>query len=339
MTIKDVAVHSGVSVSTVSRVLNNHPDVSAPVREKVLKSIQTLHYVPNNSARDLVKPQSDSIGVIVRGAENLFFTSIILAVERAITDAGYTMVLHQIKAGEDELFAGASLTRSKRLRGLLFLGGCYDYSKEQVNSLEVPFVCCTFTNSFGSLDKSSFSSISIDDEEEAYKAVSYLTDRGHRTIAVLLNSKEDRSVSELRFRGYARALRDAGTEPDPSLIAEISGYQMDEAYEATKELVGRRPDVTAIFAIADSLGIAAIKALHDSGKRVPEDCSVIAIDGIELSRYTIPTLTTLIQPREIMGRKAVQSLVDVIEGKGKNTHLYLETELRPGESVADLRLT
>ena len=337
MTIKDVAAHSGVSVSTVSRVLNNHPDVSAAVREKVMQSVNLLHYVPNNSARDLVKPQTDSIGVVVRGAENPFFTSIILSVERAITEAGYTMVLHQIKAGEDELLAGAILARSKRLRGLLLLGGCFDYTEEQTASLDVPYVCCTYTNSFGSLKKSLYSSVSIDDEAEAYRAVKYLTDRGHRKIAVLLDSVRDHSISELRYKGYLKALADAGIAPDDSLVAETGVYDMNAAYEKTKTLLSRRDDFTAVFAIADSLGIAAMKAMHDAGKRIPEDCSVIAIDGLSMSLYTVPTLTTLIQPTEVMGEQAVKTLIDVIEGTDSTKHVYLPTKLREGGSVKVLK--
>ena len=154
MTIRDVAEHSGVSVSTVSRVLNNHPDVSEAVRSRVLASVQELHYVPNNSARDLVRSQSDTIGLVVRGVGNPFFSAVIRAVEQSVSQAGYTMVLHQINTEDNELLAGASLARSKKLRGLILLGGCFDYTPEQTAALDIPFVCCSFTNSFGSLKKS-----------------------------------------------------------------------------------------------------------------------------------------------------------------------------------------
>ena len=183
MTIKDIAERSGVSVSTVSRVLNNHPDVSAAVRERVLKVVQEFHYVPNNSARDLVRPKSDVIGLVVRGVGNPFFTAVIQAIEEACESAGYTMVRHQIRSGEDELRAGAELARSKRLRGLVLLGGQFDYTPEAVAALEIPFVCCTFTNSFGTLPQGTYSSVSIDDRKAAYKIVKMLTQRGHRKIA------------------------------------------------------------------------------------------------------------------------------------------------------------
>lgn len=334
MTIKDVALHSGVSVSTVSRVLNDHPDVSDAVRARVMEAVRELHYVPNITARDLVRPQSDAIGVVVRGAENPFFTPIIRSIEKAVEAAGYAMVLHQIQVNDDELEAGAALARSKRLKGLILMGGFYDYTPEQTAALGVPFVCCTYANSLGSLGKDTYSSVSINDQAEAYRAVKMLVELGHRKIAVLVDSTGDRSISELRYLGYLQALRDAEIELDEELVIQTGDFSMEAAYEKTRQLMERRRDVTALFAIADSVAIAALKAIHDVGRRVPEDCSVIAIDGIDMSLYTIPTLTTLIQPKEPMGEQAVEILVDVLEGRAVSRHVRLETTLRPGGTIA-----
>lgn len=336
MTIKDVAEYSGVSVSTVSRVLNHHPDVSDAVRARVMEAVEKLHYVPNNSARDLVRPQSDAIGLVVRGVGNPFFTGVIPAIENAIGQAGYTMVLHQIRSGEDEIQAGASLARSKRLRGLILLGGCFDYTPEQTAALDIPFVCCSFTNSFGSLDRSAYSSVSIDDQEEARRAVELLIRNGHRKIAVLLDSVCDHSISELRYRGYCQALTENGIPLDAELVAETGDFDMAASYVSIRRLLERRQDFTAVFAIADSMAVAAMKALHDGGRRVPEDCSIIAIDGIDMSAYTVPTLTTLIQPQAEMGGEAVRILLDMVEERVGNRHVRVKTTLRAGGSVAFL---
>ncbi len=123
MTIKDIAKACGVSVSTVSRVLNNHPDVSQSVRERVQAMVESSGYIPNNSARDLVRTQSDAIGVVVRGRGNLFFSAMVKTISREIDSLGYTMVLHFIESDDDEVMAGAILEREKKLRGILFLGG------------------------------------------------------------------------------------------------------------------------------------------------------------------------------------------------------------------------
>lgn len=333
MTIKDVAEYCGVSITTVSRVLNNHPDVREEVRARVLAATQELHYVPNSSARDLGKSQTDTIGVVVRGEQNPFLSSVMRSIEAAAGKAGYTLIPHHVGTEDDELGEGAGLVRSKRLRGLILLGGRFDYTPEEVALLEAPFVCCTFTNSFGSLDRKKFSSVYIDDYAQAYKATSLLIEKGHRRIAVLLGSVNDRSISQLRYKGYCDALKDAGIEPEKELLAECGSYEMRAAYLATRRLVKSGAEFTALFTVADAMGIAAMKALKKEGKSVPEDCSVIAIDGIEVSKYTTPTLTTLIQPREQMGEEAVKILSEVLEGK-KNRHVCFETRLRKGETLA-----
>ena len=336
-TIKTVAEYCGVSVSTVSRALNDHPDVSNEAKAKVKAAAKKLHYVPNSSARDLVRTQSDSIGVVVRGADNTFFVPIVSAIGESCERAGYDMVLHQMSARADEIKEGAELVNSKRLKGLVLLGGRYDYTREDAISIGVPFVCCSFTNQFGDLEKDAYSSVSIDDRASAYEATKSLIEKGHRKIAVLLDSAHDHSISELRFMGYCQALEDSGLPVDQELVCETIDFTMEAAYEATAELLSRRPDVTAVFSVADSMAIAAMKALYEFGRKVPEDCSVIAIDGIESSLYTTPTLTTLSQPQETLGEEAVRILVDVLECRAKGSHIRLNTTLRPGGTVGMAR--
>lgn len=180
MTIKDVARLCGVSVSTVSRVLNNRPDVSPAVREAVLEAVRSSNYVPNNSARALVRTSSDAVGLVVRGVSNPFYSDIIKVIGREIDAAGYTMVMQQIGANEDEIERGAIMEREKKLRGLIFLGGRWDYSPDELGRITVPFVCCSYTNSFGSLDKASYSSVTIEDGPTAERAVGELCALGHK---------------------------------------------------------------------------------------------------------------------------------------------------------------
>lgn len=334
MTIKDVAEYSGVSITTISRVLNNHPDVREEVRAKVLKAIEELHYVPNSSARDLSKTQTDTIGVVVRGAGNPFLNSVLRSIETAVRKANYSMVMCQIGSSEDEISEGASLVRSKRLKGLIFLGGRFDYTPEQIATLSVPFVCCTYTNSFGSLNRKAYSSVYIDDYAEAFRSVKTLTNLGHKKIAVLLGTTCDRSISELRFKGYCDALESEGISLDKNLIIEAKSFHIDDAFKAVENFLKKNKDFTAIFSIADAMGIAAIKALYNAGLKVPEDCSLISIDGIEVSKYTIPTLTTFVQPIEKMGRYAVEILLDVLNNNRGNCQLKVETLLREGGTLA-----
>ncbi|MCR5154617.1 MAG: LacI family transcriptional regulator [Lachnospiraceae bacterium] len=334
MTIKDIAAKCGVSVSTVSRVLNNHPYVKEDVRERVLKVIEEEHFVPHDSAVDLVRSNEESVGLVVRGIGNTFYSDMIPVIERAVTEAGYTFIMKEIKSDENEIHAAAALSKAKRLKGVILLGGRYDVEEEEMQNLNIPFVCCTFTNTFGVVNKKHFSSVTIADGEEAYKATEYLIKNGHKKIAILLPATKDHAVSEARFLGYKKALKDNGLSFDEGLVAESGSFGMKDAYDAMLSLANKRKDFTAVFAISDLIGIAGIKALNEAGRKVPEDCSIIGIDGIILSEFTIPTLTTLVQPREELAVCAVNNLVEMIKGEKEFAHTILRTTLRTGGSVA-----
>ena len=336
--IKDLAQHCGVAVSTVSRVLNEHPDVSEETREKVLRAAHELHYIPNTSARNLVRTTSDTIALLVKGISNPFFAKLIRVIESEIARRGYTLELHPMDTREDELRIGAQLTNERKLIGILFLGGRFNYSPDELSLLKVPSVFCTYTNTFGTLNADTYSSVAIDDKAAARIAVDTLVSLGHRRIAILADNQDDHSISELRFQGYKDALASHHIPYDPSLVACAGTFSdMRAIYRATSELMERDRSFTAIFAIADLMAIAAIKALNDHGKRVPEDCSVVAIDGLELSEFTMPTLTTLVQPVEDMGLACANTLIELIEARGKNRQLSFQTLLREGGSVRRLK--
>lgn len=336
MTIKDIARISGVSITTVSRVLNNRPDVSDESRRRVLDVIESNNYIPNNSARDLVKTRSDAIGLMVRGVSNPFYTDIIRAAEAAITTRGYTMVMQQIGSNEDELKRAAIMEREKRLRGIILLGGRFDYTSADLALLNIPFVCCSFANHYGTLDPADYSSVSIPDKETAYQAVRYLIDNGHRRIAALITNPGDRSISQLRYEGYVQALREAGLSLDPSLVICTDTFNIQGAYRAMNGALDAGTAFTAVFAISDNMAIGAMRALREHGCSIPDSCSVIAIDGIEVSDYIDPPLTTLCQPMEDMGRHSVKILLDMVEKRSGNRHETLSTVLRPGASVKKL---
>lgn len=334
MTIKDIAKISGVSVSTVSRVLNNHPDVSEDVRHKVMAVVEEYNYIPNNSARALGQSKSDNIGLIVRGISNPFYTSIIHEIEQDIEKAGYTLVMQQIGSCDDELLAGAMMERDKRLRGLIFLGGRLDSTKDQIAGIGVPFVNCSSNNAYGTLDADSYSSVSIDDTQTAYEAVKELYKEGHRRIAVLLARPDDGSVSQIRYEGYVKALTEAGMAPDENLIISVDSYNIADAYYGTKKWLEKGIAFDAIFAISDNLAMGAMRALREKGIDVPGQCSIVAIDGIEVSEYMAPALSTYCQPMKELGRTSVELLIDLIEKKGKHRQIILPTIFREGGTIS-----
>lgn len=215
MTIKDIAKQCSVSVSTVSRVLNDRPDVSDEVRRKVRAAIKDSNYIPNNSARDLVRTKSESIGLVVRGVSNPFYTDIIQAIEKTVTDAGFSLVMQQIPSCGDEVQRAAIMEREKRLQGIIFLGGRLDYSPEDLAMLNVPYVCCSYSNQYGTLRIGEYSAVSIADEEAAQQAVDHLYGHGHRRIAALICRPDDQSISQLRYQGYCKALSSHGIPPGP----------------------------------------------------------------------------------------------------------------------------
>ena len=338
LTIKDIARLSGVSVSTVSRVLNDRPDVSEESRRRVRSVIAEANYIPNNTARDLVRVNSEAIGLVVRGMQNPFYTDIILAIESTLDAAGYTMVMRQIGFSDDEIETGAVMQREKRLRGIIFLGGRSDYTPEELARVTVPYVLCSYNNSCGTLAPDTYSSVSICDEDAAFAAVSKLIENGHRRIAALIAAEDDSTISQLRYQGYCRSLAGYGIPSDEGLVFSTGeSFAIEDAYRTMGEALGRREDFTALFAISDDMAIGAMRALREYGKNIPEDVSVVAIDGIAVSEYIHPMLSTVCQPKEALGTRSAELLLDVIEGRGGHEQITLPTTFRTGASIRTIR--
>ena len=228
------------------------------------------------------------------------------------------------------------MEREKRLRGILFLGGRFDYTARELAPLTIPFVCCSYSNRYGTLLQSEYSSVSIADEEEAYRAVRMLIDAGHRRIAALITHPDDKSISQLRYQGYVKALCDCRIAFDPRLVIETGSFHIHDAYTATAEALAQGVSFSALFSIADNMAIGAMRALREVGKSIPEDCSLIAIDGLEISDYIHPRLSTLCQPMVQMGQRSVQILLDLIHGTGENRQEILPTTYRPGSSIHNI---
>lgn len=337
MTIKDIARLAGVSVSTVSRVLNEHPDVSPPIREKVLEVVKEHHFIPNSTARNLVRPRRNCVGVVCRGWANPFYPPIVTTIERELNKAGVSMCLRMLELEADELSYGAELERAERLQGIIFLGGRADYTAAEVNALTVPFVCCSYTNCFGDVPAERYSSVTIDDQEIMRRTVNYLYEMGHREIAMLSPAIHDRSITLLRYQGYCKAMEQLGLPVKEEHIIYCDGFQYESGYAAVKEVCEKGVGFTAMVAASDMLAIAAIKALCEKGYSVPEDCSVVGIDGLEVTKYTLPTLTTLVQPQHELGEVSARLVLSMIDGTASGQQIVLEPELRIGQSVRDIR--
>ncbi len=337
MTIKDIAKMCGVGISTVSRAINNHPDINPETKEMINATIKEYGYIPNNSARNLKRTEAKSIAVLVKGISNIFFSSMIKVMEEEIKKRKYTMVLHHVEFNEDEVDVALQLVKEKRLAGIIFLGGYFHHSEEKLKKLRVPFVLSTIGCPPENFSKKGYSSISVDDETESYNMVEWLIHNGHKKIAILCASPDDESIGELRLEGYKRALIANGIEIDPELIVpmrtDMEQYSLPNGYALAMQLLEQGTSFTALYAISDMMAIGACKAIFDSGKQVPQDYSVVGFDGTELGAFYHPSLTTVSQPVEEMAKETAKLLFEVLSERSIHKHRVFPAELVIREST------
>ncbi|MFT4145828.1 MAG: LacI family DNA-binding transcriptional regulator [Mobilitalea sp.] len=339
-TIKDIARICGVGVSTVSRAINNHPDINDETKQLIMQAIKEHNYIPNNSARNLKRSESNTIAVLIKGISNPFFNNMLKVFENGIEKMKYSFLLHRVEEHEDEIEVALLLEKEKRLKGIVFLGGFFSQSEDKLKQLTVPFVLSTGGVS-EKIDKQCYSSVTVDDARESYKMVDYLCKLGHKRIATISAPPMEESIGKLRLEGYMNALKDNGLNCDQELIRYLKDdcletFSMQYGYEVTKELIRSEIDCTAIFAISDSTAVGACKAIFESGKRIPEDYSVAGFDGMEISFYYHPSITTIRQPVEEMAEETIRILFDLIEGNLNRESKTFSAELVIGQSTREL---
>lgn len=337
MNIRDIAKKAGVGVSTVSRVLNNHQDVKESTREKVMAVIKESNYVPNNSARMLKQNNTNHIGILVRGVFNPLFSEMTSIIGGIINDSKYTMILEQnYFTLVDDFETLQAFIKEKRLRGAICLGGNFEtVSKKQLASLEVP-VILTSVNTLFTIDDVGYSSVGIDNEQAAYIAIKYLIDLGHRNIAIVIGEENDLGISWYRLKGYRKALIENNIEFNTNNIL-VGDYNSSRAYEVSREFIRKNKHVTAIFCISDVMAIGVAKAIVDEGLRIGDDISLIGFDGMDVSKFYNPGITTVMQPRIEMAKRSATLLLDLLEGKAENQHIILDTKLIKRESCKKIK--
>lgn len=338
ITIRDIARICGVGVTTVSRAINNHPDINQETKEKVQQVIREYNYIPNNSARNLKRLESNTIAVLVKGVYNVFTTDMLTEGERYIKKTKYSLYLQQVYVEEDEIDVAIELVKEKRLKGIIFLGGHFNHSVEKLKLLEVPYIMMTVSPAEDITELCS--SVYVDDEEESFRIVDYMCKKGHRKIALITTSEEERSIGHLRAKGYLRALRANGIQPDERLIRRMKEnkweFSIESGYAVVKELLEEQVDFTAIYSSSDYAAIGACKAIFESGKRVPDDYSVAGYDGLEIGRYYNPPITTIYQPIHAMIKKALDLLCAEIEGEKQHQKIVFPGKMLIGGSVKDI---
>ena len=331
MTIKDIARESGYSVSTVSRALNNHPDVSEDAKIKIAEIVARRRFTPNSNARQLKQQQTQNLAVIVKGSQNMFFATVLEELHKLIGEEGYDAVVHYQGENENEIESARRLCRESKPLGLFFLGGNHATFAESFGEIEIPSVLVT------SLDPAlrfpNLSMVGVDDGKAGYLAAEHLYSKGHRTIAVLGGDLSLSSTSSRRWQGCrdcweSHGLTLADTHYEPAAFSYEGGYH------AINRLRTRCGDLTAVFAMSDVTAIGAIRALVDAGLHVPQDISVIGFDGIELSRFYTPALTTIVQPVDEIAKNSVKLLLRSIEREQPARSVEVAATLIERESVA-----
>lgn len=333
VTIKDIARESGYAISTVSRALNNHPDVSAEARERIQAVVKAHQFVPNNNARQLKQQQSQSILLVVKGTSNPFLANMMEQMQSAASDAGYSAQCHYLDEDANEVLVAAQLCRERKPLGIIFLGGSAENFEQGFDEVGVPCVLATAVNR--KLEEQGLSMVGIDDAAAAHRAIDHLCRRGHRTIAVVGGDNCHSYISSERLRGCKESFAAHHLAPDEALYAKAN-YNYASAYRAMDKLLSRRKDITAVFCMSDIMAVGAIRAIRDAGLRVPEDISVMGFDGIDLAKYYDPKITTVCQPVGEIARTSVDLLLARIEKEAAPKTVVLGVKLSEGDSVRQL---
>lgn len=329
VSIKDIAKQAGVSHSTVSRALAEHPLIPEPTRRRIQLLARKLHYTPNAIARGLVTQRTRAIGVIVTSIADPFVAEVTRGIEQVAGDHRYRVFLgtsHNDPAREVNL---VQAMREWHVDGVIVassrVGSIY---KSLLKEIGVPIVLINNQHAGPYLH-----SVTVDDSHGAILATRYLISQGHRVIAHI-RGPADHLASQKRLAGYRRALLNAGIEFDASLIAQGDGSA--DTRDHVPELLGHTPRPTAIFCYNDMTAIGTLAALKQHAIHVPNDISLVGYDDIHFARYVDPPLTTIRQPKDEMGQLATRMLLDLVDGR-KAENVVLPGELIVRQSTRPIK--
>ncbi len=332
MTIKDIARLSGCGVATVSRVINNYPDVSPETRKRVLEVLEKYHFQPNSNARHLKQQNGRRVAVVVKGIQNMLFAGMVEQIQQRLQENGIDAAVYYLDEEANEVKFTQQICREFKPPAVLFLGGDQECFKKGFDSIAVP--CVMLTSGAAEMGYENLSSLTTDDCAAAEQAVDHLVAKGHRKIGILGgNWASSAQISNRRVEGCRRSFEKHGIPFDISRVGEPCRFSMDDAYAAAGRLMDRYPDLTAIFALSDVMAIGVIRALQDRGLKVPEDVSVMGYDGVPIGKFMVPRLTTIQQDTRRMAELGADILIAQLNQLQPSTHQYVPFILVEGESV------
>jgi len=326
LTLEDIARQAGVSRSTVSRVVNNHPNVSQKVRQRVLGIIQQTSYQPHAAARALASQHSRMIGLIFTHSVSAFFTDpyyphLTKGIAQACNQHDYTLALFLAGTKDDEEKIFPRLAGQGWLDGVIVQSGHHGEQWIIGRMIDASLPLVVAGRPFRS-DNVSY--VDCDNVAAACTAVSHLIRLGRQRVATICGPVNS-TVGLDRLAGYRKALLDHGLTPDESLVAE-GDFTEAGGYVAMQKLLPARPD--AVFAASDGMAIGAIRAAQEAGLNIPDDVAFVGFDDLPLATFSGVQLTTVHQPVIAFGIQAVETLIDLIEnGIHPPRHIILDTEL------------
>ena len=302
-TIREVADRAGVSISTVSHVINDTRFVSGDLRERLGSAMRELNYRPNGVARSLRSGKSLTIGLMLPDSSNPYFAEIARGIQDAALAEGYTVLVGNTDGSLDREALYIDILLEKQVDGVILIAAGHSGSHiEALRRRGTPT---------GVVDRDSpeshVDSVQIDNHQGGRMATAHLLDLGHTRIACIGGPLEVYPSYD-RVYGYMQALREAGIDTDPALVVN-GDFRADGGFDAATHLLSLPERPTAIFACNDMMAIGALGAVTQLGLRCPEDVSLVGFDDIHLSRYTNPPLTTVSQPKQEMGREATRLLI------------------------------
>ncbi len=324
----DVAKLAGVSHQTVSRVLNDHPNVRAHTRERVLAAIRELAYRPNAAARTLVTRRTHTLGVI--SVDTMLYgpTSMLYGFERAAHDAYFVSIASLPALDRRSMLDAVDRFVGQGVEGIVVIA-THDSGVAALAHVppEVPIVA------LGCGTHATITSVAVDNEAGAATATRYLLGLGHRTVHHIAGPASNLDAEE-RVGGWRQALREAGA-PEPTVLA--GDWSAASGYELGRQLAGE-PDLTAIFCGNDTMALGVLRALTERGRRIPQDVSVVGFDDVPDASYYMPPLSTVRQDFGEVGRQALNVLVDRMSGaSAAGLRVRVDTELIMRQSAAEPR--
>ena len=322
VTIKDIAKSLGVSYSTVSRALNNKPGVSNKTRERIIKQAKKMGYQPNDMARGLVKKQSKTIGVIIPDIANSFFGEVTQGIMDTANKNGYTILLCISNWDFEIEKKHLNTLLEKRVDGIILKPSKEDIDEKYFTNINVPFIVLE-----GWRGDTSYSYVKVDNKKGGYMATKYLIERGYKRIAYA-GGKEGTSSNMERVEGYIKALNEHGIEVDQDLIKHYD-FTVKGGYKLAEVLLNSDKQVDAIFAGNDVIALGILHYAASHGYNVPEQLGVIGFDDIFYAELPQIQLTTIWQPKYLLGKNTLEMLLQEIrdEEDRVNKAMILEPKL------------